>query len=336
MYLKKDMYEIRLESIGGFGANLTGKLLGEIGAKHMGVETQSFASYGSEKRGSPVKAYIRYSNSEIRLNEPVREPDMLAIFVMSLAGKEDLMAGVDENTDVVVNSHEEHDKVRDRLRMHKGRLWVVDALDIALECKSRLNMVMMGACARASGFIPLEFAEEVVKEVLGSKYPEKTTANLMALKMGYSRAVCKEYTDDKYPYEKYKEPQRVKGWKTGEIGGINPEFGNSVTNSLVGCREGYVPHFIREKCIDCGLCDSTCPDMVFQFENGVNKGMDLYHCKGCMRCVEICPTHALVEVEEDKYDDNIGCIDLINKEFLFTDIGENSWVDSESTNNQEV
>ena len=48
-------YEIRIESIGGFGANLIGKILGEIGAEYMNLETQSF--------GSPVKSYIRYSKN---------------------------------------------------------------------------------------------------------------------------------------------------------------------------------------------------------------------------------------------------------------------------------
>lgn len=49
-------YEIRMESIGGLGANLCGKLLGELGAKYLGFNSSSFSSYGSEKRGSPVKS----------------------------------------------------------------------------------------------------------------------------------------------------------------------------------------------------------------------------------------------------------------------------------------
>ena len=52
-------FEIRLESIGGLGANLCGKMLGELGALSLSLNSLSFSSYGSEKRGSPVKAYIR-------------------------------------------------------------------------------------------------------------------------------------------------------------------------------------------------------------------------------------------------------------------------------------
>ena len=49
-------FEIRLESIGGLGANLCGKMLGELGALYLSLNSLSFSSYGSEKRGSPVKS----------------------------------------------------------------------------------------------------------------------------------------------------------------------------------------------------------------------------------------------------------------------------------------
>ena len=58
-------YEIRLESVGGLGANLCGKLLGELGAAYLGFNASSFSSYGSEKRGSPVKAFIRYCDEDM-------------------------------------------------------------------------------------------------------------------------------------------------------------------------------------------------------------------------------------------------------------------------------
>lgn len=42
-------FEIRLESIGGLGANLCGKMLGELGALYLSLNSLSFSSYGSEK-----------------------------------------------------------------------------------------------------------------------------------------------------------------------------------------------------------------------------------------------------------------------------------------------
>ena len=78
----KEYYEIRLDSIGGLGANLCGKMLGELGLKYLDVNSSSFSSYGSEKTGTPVKAFIRYCNKEkeIRLHAPITEPDLMVSF----------------------------------------------------------------------------------------------------------------------------------------------------------------------------------------------------------------------------------------------------------------
>ena len=40
----KEYYEIRLDSIGGLGANLCGKMLGELGLKYLDVNSSSFSS----------------------------------------------------------------------------------------------------------------------------------------------------------------------------------------------------------------------------------------------------------------------------------------------------
>ena len=43
-------YEIRIESIGGLGANLCGKMLGELALKFLGLNSAGFFNYGSEKQ----------------------------------------------------------------------------------------------------------------------------------------------------------------------------------------------------------------------------------------------------------------------------------------------
>lgn len=87
-------YEIRLESIGGLGANLCGKMLGELGAIYLNLNAASFSSYGSEKRGSPVKAFIRYSHAdtEIGINSPVETPHILGLFHEAMIGKSSVTA----------------------------------------------------------------------------------------------------------------------------------------------------------------------------------------------------------------------------------------------------
>ncbi|MEE8483313.1 MAG: 2-oxoacid:acceptor oxidoreductase family protein, partial [Nitrospinota bacterium] len=69
-------YEIRMASIGGFGANLAGKVLAEAGVLKMGYNGSNFSSYGSEKKGSPVSAFVRFCDPSVtvRVNSPVTDP----------------------------------------------------------------------------------------------------------------------------------------------------------------------------------------------------------------------------------------------------------------------
>ncbi len=178
----------------------------------------------------------------------------------------------------------------------------------------------------------MEKVQQLVTDTLGKKYPKALEGNLKGIQEGYNSAEVSVFrADGKYPYIEFKENKRECGYENAVIGGVNIMAGSTITNSLVGSREGKLPYFIVDKCIHCGLCDTTCPDMVFQFKDGKNLGMDLYHCKGCMRCVEVCPTQALVEVAEgEKENQNIGNINLINKSFEFDSTGANGYVESES------
>ena len=96
-----------------------------------------------------------------------------------------------------------------------------------------------------------------------------------------------------------------------------------------------------EKCIHCGLCDTTCPDMVFQFLQGeyrgkpamMNRGLDYHHCKGCLRCVDVCPTGALVAGKENEHQDKEWFVrnkDLICDRLDFEPQGADPYVTGES------
>src|SRR3990170_1914879 len=63
------------------------ELLERISAGGMGLNGAGFASYGSEKKGTPVKAFVRIceANDQVRVNSPVEEPHVLAIFHEALA-----------------------------------------------------------------------------------------------------------------------------------------------------------------------------------------------------------------------------------------------------------
>lgn len=337
-------YEIRLESIGGLGANLCGKLLGELGAAYLGLNAAAFSSYGSEKRGSPVKAFVRWSpaEQEILHNSPVEHPHLLVLFHEALSATLPVTAGLEEGSTIVVNTDAAPEAVRRRLRLHAGTVCCVDAQEIAMRCKSRVNMVLLGAIAKASGFIPLDAVKALVTDTLGKKYPAMLEPNLAGLEQGFTSLRSEHFPPDgQYEPVPYREPRSPWGYQNAPLGGANPHLGSTVSNDLSPSREGYIPLFLPEKCIHCGLCDSTCPDMVFQFTPGefhgrpgvLNRGLDYHHCKGCMRCVDVCPTGALVAGKEREHPQKQWFVrnkDLIVDHLDFEPAGADPWVTSES------
>lgn len=337
----KEYYEIRLESIGGLGANLCGKMLGELGVKYLDLNSTNFSSYGSEKTGTPVKGFIRYCDKEreIRVHSPVVEPDLLVIFHQALLKDESIFQGCDEETAVIVALEPGQEKPAD---FKTGICFGLEAQKIAMETHSRINVVMMGAVLKVMGIESLEAGEQICKDTLGKKYPDALKANLEGMKRGYEevRKIDMSANTKKMPVN-HASKQCEWGYLNAPIGGINPRFGSTVVADLSPSRQGYIPLFIKERCINCGLCHSACPDMVFQFKKGeykgremmVNQGLDYYHCKGCLRCVDVCPVNALVRGVEAEHSDKEYFLpnqELVRMPEYYEESGPDGYITSES------
>lgn len=355
-------YEIRLESIGGLGANLCGKMLGQLGVKYLGVNSSSFSSYGSEKTGTPVKGFIRYckTENEIRVHSPVVEPDLLVIFHQALLKDKSVLKGCKKNTAVIISLEPGRDIHESIKGLESYNCYGLEAGRIAMETRSRINVVMLGATLKLMGIDDVGLGERICEDVLGKKYPDALKGNLEGIRRGYAEVKRLEVAWTEVNMEKEninREEEKHKnepgnntsnidndqewGYKTAPIGGINPRFGSTVILDVSPSRQGYIPLFIKERCINCGQCHSTCPDMVFQFVKGeykgremmVNQGLDYYHCKGCLRCVEICPVNALVQGVEAEHPNKeyfMKNVELIRKPKCYEEAGPDGYITSES------
>ena len=372
----KEYYEIRLESIGGLGANLCGKMLGELGVKYLDLNSSNFSSYGSEKTGTPVKGFIRYCNKEkeIRVHSPVVEPDLLVVFHQALLQDSSVWKGCGVQTAVIIalEPGQELPEVLDGKKMDEkdnpfGNLQSIYGLEaqrIAMETHSRINVVMLGAALKVMGLESLDAGEQICEDTLGKKYPDALKSNLEGMRRGYEEVrvlnayKCDENTNSglekdsaQHSDSKKAEPESSNTGKTDvkqewgydnmPMGGINPRFGSTIIADLSPSRQGYIPLFIKERCINCGLCFSACPDMVFQFKKGeykgremmVNQGLDYYHCKGCLRCVDVCPVNALVrgiEAEHPNKEYFMPNQELLRTPDYYEESGADGYITSES------
>lgn len=310
---KYGFYEIRMESLGGFGAKIASKILAQAGIIGMGLNGANFSSYGSEKMGTPVKAYVRFTELEsVRINSPVTEPHLIVIFHVNLARMLPVLEGLETKGKVIVATNKSPEEMRDEIKVPGGiTLYCIDAFKIALEEKVRISTPLLGAICRALGFIDGEQIKHYIDEMFRKRYAHTIEPNKRAFDRGYQEAKLWEIPEDnKYPFIEYKPFVSPLGYENAPIGGAVTDFGSGYIKDLSGSRTGYIPVFIPEKCIHCGFCYITCPDYCITFKEEIDpktqkpmmfmKGIDYKHCKGCLRCVEICPAAALVaEIEAE-------------------------------------
>jgi pyruvate ferredoxin oxidoreductase gamma subunit len=97
------MFQVRIHGRGGQGV-VSGAELLAVAAFLEGRYAQAFPSFGSERMGAPVVAFCRIDDKEIRLREPVMEPDALIIQDSTLLHQVDLFNGLPAGGLILLNS----------------------------------------------------------------------------------------------------------------------------------------------------------------------------------------------------------------------------------------
>lgn len=87
------MYQIRIHGRGGQGVVTAAEML-SVAAFTEGHWAQAFPSFGSERTGAPVVAFARIDEKEIRLREPIQEPDVVLVQDRTLLDSEDVFGGI--------------------------------------------------------------------------------------------------------------------------------------------------------------------------------------------------------------------------------------------------
>lgn len=150
------MIEVRIHGRGGQGAVTSAELLA-MSAIEEGKYAQAFPSFGPERRGAPVTAFLRVDSKPIRLREKVYEPNVVVVLDPTVMSITKVNEGLKDGGIIVVNSSRSAADLRTEFGFtHK--LAVVDASHIALETLGVpiTNTVMLGALVKATGIIKHE------------------------------------------------------------------------------------------------------------------------------------------------------------------------------------
>jgi pyruvate ferredoxin oxidoreductase gamma subunit len=154
------MFQVRFHGRGGQGVVTAAEML-SIAAFEEGRHAQAFPSFGSERMGAPVVAFCRIADKEIRLREPIMEPDALIIQDPTLLHQVDVFSGLKKGGYILINTSRSFDELGlgDFLRnWPHERLCTVAATDLGMKHVGRPmpNVPLLGGFAAVSGIIQLE------------------------------------------------------------------------------------------------------------------------------------------------------------------------------------
>lgn len=173
------MLQIRIHGRGGQGVVTAAEML-SVAAFQQGRHAQAFPSFGSERTGAPVVAFCRIDEREIRLREPILEPDVLIVQDPTLLHQVDVFQGLRPDGYVLINSRRSFDALgvgEIAARYRHERLCTVPATEIALAHLGRPlpNAVLLGgfaALAGGDGLVTLE----AVKHAIDDRFTGKVAA----------------------------------------------------------------------------------------------------------------------------------------------------------------
>ena len=174
------MFQVRIHGRGGQGVVTAAEML-SVAAFLEGRHAQAFPSFGSERTGAPVVAFCRIDEREIRLREPVLEPDALIIQDPTLLLQVDVFGGLARDGYVLINTSRSFEALglaEFARTLRAEQLRTVPATELALKHVGRPlpNAALLGGFAAMSGRISLDSVAAAIREKFAGKVAEGNVA----------------------------------------------------------------------------------------------------------------------------------------------------------------
>jgi pyruvate ferredoxin oxidoreductase gamma subunit len=192
------MFQIRVHGRGGQGVVTAAEML-SVAAFEEGRHAQAFPSFGSERTGAPVVAFCRIADKEIRLREPIMQPDAIIIQDPTLLHQIDVFAGLKLDGYVLLNSRHSIEELGlgDLLKQRQPeRFCTLPATELGLKHVGRPipNVPLLAGFAALSGIIQLESVVKAINEKFSGKV---AAGNIAAATEAYDlvKDMMKEHAD---------------------------------------------------------------------------------------------------------------------------------------------
>ena len=156
------MKEIRLHGRGGQGIVMASEILATAFVAE-GKYATAFPSFGTERRGAPVSAYVRLDDNDIRERTQIYFPDCLIFTDPFFKNVNEVYAGLKPGSILILNSRE---AIKSNPNQNVKTAGAIDATSIALEEIKRpsTNTCLIGAFAATTGWISLDYLLSALKK----------------------------------------------------------------------------------------------------------------------------------------------------------------------------
>jgi pyruvate ferredoxin oxidoreductase gamma subunit len=295
------MYRIRLHGRGGQGMKTASRVLGSAFFAE-GYEVQDAPRYGAERRGAPIFAYVRASQRPIHERGVIRRPDLVVVADDTLVPipAAAVTVGCGDRTVLLLASGEGAEVWRERLRL-EGPILILPREAAGQE--GPLGAACAAAAARLVGVIGREALEAAVREELAPLGPAVVEDNLQRAGATWD-ALAEQAGRVVEGTEAAEDVGERPDWIELPFEGARisaPDVHATATSVQVrtGLWRSVRPVIDYERCHRCTwVCSTLCPDSAIDVDDEGAPHIDLDHCKGCMICVAVCPTHAIESVPE--------------------------------------
>jgi pyruvate ferredoxin oxidoreductase gamma subunit len=183
-----EILEVRWHGRGGLGAVTSAELVARAAISE-GRYAQSFPSFGPERRGAPVLAFLRISDKSIKTRTVISDPDVAVVLDPTLLRTVDVASGLKDNGKLIINSR----KSPAQLKSEFGYKWPVAAVNASriAEATIRLpitNTAMIGALLKVTEAVGIDSMVGQLQERFG----KRAMGNIEAMKRAYEETVMEE------------------------------------------------------------------------------------------------------------------------------------------------
>ncbi len=172
-----ELQEVRWHGRGGQGAWTASELLAKA-AIIEGKHVQSFPEFGPERMGAPLAAYTRISSNPIRVHCSIYEPNVVVVLDPTLLRSVNVTQGLVKDGVIVVNTPENPNSLKEKLKVTSQKVWTVPATNIAIKILNApiTNTAALGAVTRAASLVKLENVEKAIRERFREELAERNVA----------------------------------------------------------------------------------------------------------------------------------------------------------------